>query len=126
MQEVFEKIIEKLEEKIEYDAFDYHKEEPLINMSFEKLEDIINQVAEEYNNHMISVNRWKYTRDEKPKSTRQVIVANGSSISHYGYYLKKKDKWYTDHRCDLEIVEPTMWTDMPDVPEKSIPGATCN
>lgn len=50
MQEVFEKIIEKLEEKIEYDAFDYYKEEPLINMSFEKLEDIINQAAEEYNN----------------------------------------------------------------------------
>ena len=36
-----EKVVAELEEYIEYDTFDYHKEEPLINMSFEKLEDII-------------------------------------------------------------------------------------
>lgn len=36
-----EKVVAELEEYIEYDAFDYHKEDPLINMSFEKLEDII-------------------------------------------------------------------------------------
>ena len=37
----FERIVAELEEYIEYDTFDYAKEEPLINMSFEKLEDII-------------------------------------------------------------------------------------
>lgn len=134
MQEVFEKIIEKLEEEkskvpVNRVLDDIIKDKPKELgqlMAYSNSVKIVKQVAEEYNNHMISVNRWKYTRDEKPNSTRQVIVANGSSISHYGYYLKKKDKWYTDHRCDLEIVEPTMWTDMPDVPEKSIPGATCN
>jgi hypothetical protein len=34
-------LIEKLEEHIEYKEFDYYQEEPLINMSFEQLEDII-------------------------------------------------------------------------------------
>ena len=34
-------LLEKLEEHIEYKEFDYYQEEPLINMSFEQLEDII-------------------------------------------------------------------------------------
>jgi hypothetical protein len=36
-----EKVVAELEEYIEYDTFDYYKEEPIVNMSFEKLEDII-------------------------------------------------------------------------------------
>ena len=36
-----EELLEKLEEYIEYDTFDQYKEEPLINLSFEQLEDII-------------------------------------------------------------------------------------
>lgn len=34
-------LLEKLEELIEYDTFDIYKEEPLINISWETLEDII-------------------------------------------------------------------------------------
>lgn len=34
-------LLEELEDYIEYDTFDQYKEEPLINMSFETLEDII-------------------------------------------------------------------------------------
>ena len=41
------KVVAELEEYIEYDTFDYHKEDPLINMSFEKLEDIIRNGGKE-------------------------------------------------------------------------------
>ena len=36
-----EALLEKLEEYIEYDTFDSYKEEPLISLGFEQLEDII-------------------------------------------------------------------------------------
>lgn len=36
-----ETLIKELEEYIEYDAFDLYKEEPLISLGFEQLEDII-------------------------------------------------------------------------------------
>lgn len=119
--EVFEKIIQKLDnyKKKHRGASGYY-----ISVAND-IKDIVKEVAEEYNNSMISVSRWKYTRDEKPNATRQVIVVKGGSISHYGYYLKKKDKWYTDHRCDVEIVEPIMWMDMPEVPKESIMGDSC-
>ena len=34
-------LLEELEDYIEYDTFDQYQEEPLINMSFETLEDVI-------------------------------------------------------------------------------------
>lgn len=36
-----EELLEVLEEYIEYDPFDIYKEEPLLNISFEQMEDII-------------------------------------------------------------------------------------
>lgn len=50
MKEFVEKLMERLEEYTEYDTFDIYKEEPLINISFETLDDIVNQLAEEYIN----------------------------------------------------------------------------
>lgn len=50
MKEFIEKLIGRLEEYTEYDTFDIYKEEALINISFETLYDIVNQLAEEYNN----------------------------------------------------------------------------
>lgn len=50
MNEAFEKILERFEEEIEFDTFDLYKEEPLIHMSYEKFEDIVQEVAEEYKN----------------------------------------------------------------------------
>ena len=62
--------------------------------------------------------KWKYTADEKPDSTRHVIVAfDFSDISHYGYYLEPKDKWYTDWRCNNETPEPKAWMEMPEIPK---------
>lgn len=65
---------------------------------------------------------WKKTANEKPDSTRHLIVANGSLISHYGYYLKPKDKWYKNASCEEEIEVPTYWMDMPKTPKESIYG----
>ena len=65
---------------------------------------------------------WKKTANEKPASTRHLIMANGSLISHYGYYLKPKDKWYKTYECEEEIEVPTYWMDMPDPPKESIYG----
>ena len=49
---------------------------------------------------------WKWTKDEKPDSTRHLIFANGGLISHYGYYVIKEDKWYTNWKCEEEIPAP--------------------
>lgn len=65
---------------------------------------------------------WKFTKDEKPKSSRHVLIANGGDISHYGYYLFSKDKWYANwHRVE-EIECPIAWANMPDVPQETICG----
>lgn len=65
---------------------------------------------------------WKRTSEEKPGSTRHVIVADGAIISHYGYYLKPKDKWFTDWTCEKEIDAPMFWMDMPEPPEEPLHG----
>ena len=62
--------------------------------------------------------KWKYTVNEKPKSTKHVIVAfDFSDISHYGYYLEPKDKWYTDWTCNNETPVPKVWREMPEIPD---------
>ena len=68
---------------------------------------------------------WKRTSEEKPGSTRHVIVADGAIISHYGYYLKPKDKWFTDWTCEKEIDAPMFWADMPEPPEESLHSDCC-
>ena len=70
--------------------------------------------------------KWKYTADEKPDSTRHVIVAFGDSdISHYGYYLKPKDEWYTDWTCKVETDKPKAWMEMPEIPKDVRCGECC-
>ena len=39
-----EELLEVLEEYIEYGPFDIYKEDPLLNISFEQMEDIIEQI----------------------------------------------------------------------------------
>ena len=63
---------------------------------------------------------WKRTSEEKPDSTRHLIVADGEIISHYGYYLKPKDQWFTNWKCEEEISTPMFWADMPDPPKESL------
>lgn len=73
------------------------------------------------------VGEWKRTAEEKPDYTRHVIITYGSSrhASKYGYYFKKEDKWYRDHRCIEEIEPPYAWTEMPEVPDEFICGVCC-
>ena len=62
--------------------------------------------------------KWKYVVNEKPTSSKHVIVAfDFSDISHYGYYLEPKDKWYTDWTCTNETPEPKAWMEMPKIPK---------
>ena len=68
---------------------------------------------------------WKRTSEEKPNSTRHLIAAYGEIISHYAYYLKPKDKWFTDWTCEKEIDAPMFWADMPDPPKESLCGECC-
>lgn len=63
---------------------------------------------------------WRKTSEEKPDSTRHLIAAYGEIISHYAYYLKPKDKWFTDWTCEKELDAPIFWADMPDPPEESL------
>lgn len=62
---MFEKLLEKLEEHIVYDTFDQYKEEPLLNLSFEKVEDIINEVEEEYES-WVPVYTEVFPKDNSP------------------------------------------------------------
>ena len=64
--------------------------------------------------------KWKKTSEEKPNSSRHLIVADGGIISHYGYYLKLKNKWFTNWKCEEEISEPMFWMDMPEPPKESL------
>lgn len=68
---------------------------------------------------------WKRTSEEKPDSTRHLIVAYGEIISHYGYYLKPKDKWFADWTCEKELDAPIFWADMPDPLEESLHSGCC-
>ena len=63
---------------------------------------------------------WKKTTEEKPSSSRHLIVTDGGLISHYGYYVKPKDKWFKTWECKEEIPEPAFWMDMPEPPAESI------
>ena len=63
---------------------------------------------------------WRKTSEEKPDSTRHLIVADGEIISHYGYYLKPRDKWFTNWKCEEEISTPIFWADMPEPPKESL------
>ena len=70
--------------------------------------------------------KWKYTVNEKPTSSKHVIVAfDFSDISHYGYYLEPKDKWYTDWTCTNETPEPKAWMEMPEIPKGVRCGECC-
>ena len=85
-----------------------------------------NDLAEVISN-LPRVGEWKRTAEEKPDYTRHVIITYGSNrhASKYGYYFKKEDKWYRDHRCIEEIEQPYAWTEMPEVPEEFVCGVCC-
>lgn len=68
---------------------------------------------------------WKKTTEEKPNSSRHLIVTDGGLISHYGYYVKPKDKWFKTWECKEEIPEPAFWMDMPEPPKESILDECC-
>lgn len=108
-----EEIIESLENIKYINAYHRCIEGIAIDLAIEALQD------REYG-------KWKYTADEKPDSTRHVIVAFGfSDISHYGYYLSPKDKWYTDWTCNNETPEPKAWMEMPEIPKGVRCGECC-
>ena len=73
----------------------------------------------------ISSEFWKKTTEEKPNSSRHLIVTDGGLISHYGYYVKPKNKWYKTWECKEEIPEPSFWMDMPEPPPESILDECC-
>ena len=91
MKEFVEKLMERLEEYPEDDTFDIYKEEPLI--SFETLDDIVNQLAEEYNNDFCE---WEYDEFEtKWQTDCGVLFALHDSdreITQYCPYCGKKIK----------------------------------
>lgn len=69
--------------------------------------------------------QWHWTAEEKPNSSKHCIYSYGNIGTGYGYYLKPKDKWYTDWKCIEEIYTPLLWRDMPDTPEEYLIGDTC-
>ena len=109
------KLIEVIEDKV----FDSPLMHPVMKMM-----DLMELIEEQPTADVVEVVQtlWKKTANEKPDSTRHLIVANGSLISHYGYYLKPKDKWYETYECKEEIEVPTYWMDMPTPPKESIYG----
>lgn len=135
MVDLTESQCENLCDFIEFNIFEYIRNDTdidnidwLVDMmkAYQKLKEwnttskIIEQPAADVVEVIQSL--WKKTANEKPDSTRHLIVANGSLISHYGYYLKPKDKWYKTFKCEEEIEVPAFWMDMPEPPKESIYG----
>ena len=67
---------------------------------------------------LIDENTWYFTSERKPSYTRVILYTDGSATAKYGYYVKPRDKWYTDVSCEKEMREPIAWREVPDVPEK--------
>ena len=59
-------LLEKLEDFIEYDTFDHYKEEPMINMSFEQLEDIISSQPQ--------ADKWIPCEERLPDAEEEVFI----------------------------------------------------
>lgn len=85
-----------------------------------EFDDIIYYILE-----VLKEEQWHITNDDKPKSSKHCIYSEGFLGTHYGYYLKPKDKWYKDYTCKEEIDTPKLWREMPDTPEDYLLGETC-
>lgn len=121
MKEFVEKLIGRLEEEIIYDTFDHYKEEALINMSFEKLEDIINELAEEYSadTPQKSANGWIPCSERLPEIGKRYLVScivKTGDIEEYtvwhAIYAGSRG-WYADNGKPLNA-EIIAWQYLPE------------
>lgn len=116
MKEFVDKLISRLEEEIVFDTFDHYKEEPLVNMSFERLEDIITQLSEEYINTSTNTSTdtssgWIPCSERLPQESEpvctlcevvNVMLKNGIVTS--GWCNRYLEKWYVlDHYHDYPL-----------------------
>ena len=93
----------------------------------------IDKAIEALEGHQPVVDGW-IPASEPPETTRHCIVADGSLISHYAYYIAPKKTFYRigngsqitgGDLLDEDIIEPAYWREMPDVPEDSIMDQCC-
>lgn len=85
MNKAFEKILERFEEEIEFDTFDLYKEEPLIHMSYEQFEDIVQEVSEESEEYK---NGWIPVSERLPEKGGSYIVCSENKKVYLAYYCK--------------------------------------
>ena len=106
MKEFVEKLIGRLEEEIIYDTFDHYKEEPLINMSFERLEDIINKLAEEYSadTSQKSANGWIPSSERLPQEDEWVLVTTANNDIDLNRV--RNGKWIAEFRIEVIAWQP--------------------
>lgn len=89
-----EVLLEKLEELIEYDTFDYAQEEPKIVMSFEELEKIIvNQPK---------VGEWIPCSERLPEDEETKIVTLSDGKVE-GAFWNERNWWCMDDSINLEV-----------------------
>ena len=63
---------------------------------------------------------WYRTSEKLPEYSGYYIIADGRPNSLSAYYLTGTKNWFTNHKCNEEIIVPVMWREMPDVPKESL------
>ena len=109
MKEFVDKLISRLEEEIVFDTFDHYKEEPLVNMSFERLEDIITQLSEEYINTSTNTSTdtsssWIPCSERLPQEDEWVLVTTANN--NIDLNRVRNGKWIAEFRIAVIAWQP--------------------
>lgn len=122
MQEVFEKIIEKLEEMEDLNYNVWQEYEDYINYGvmdgFKQAIEIVNQATEEYNNGWIPVSERLPNFEERKKAycrnehgAEFVVMIEGATLPTTLYIKMQEDIWFDEQG---ELYNVVAWQPLPE------------
>lgn len=113
MRKFIDKLIEWFKEEVEYDSFDHYQEEPLINMSFEELEDIIYQCAEEFaTDTNVGSNGWIPVSERLPDESLNSVLGWDEYRNRCCFVQYYGGRWILGN--DDESVKIIAWQPLPE------------
>lgn len=113
MRKFIDELIEWFKEEVEYDSFDHYQEEPLINMSFEELEDIIYQCAEEFaTDTNVGSNGWIPVSERLPDESLNSVLGWDEYRKRCCFVQYYGGRWILGN--DVESVKIIAWQPLPE------------